>query len=157
MAGIRSTLQHPRTRKSESPVPRSAEILASAQPASRTDEVFAYARKLYEQSAGWVTFYREIFGHGGMVSRVFTTPVELDEFRLSDICFRIHEMLAELRNQTKDNAGREEPLRVITIRIPKSLHESLRDEAYACRTSMNKLCISKLIQLIPETLVPRDV
>jgi hypothetical protein len=49
-----------------------------------------------------------------------------------------------------------EPTRVITVRLPKSLHESLRAEAHEKRTSMNKLCISKLLQFIDTDLVPTE-
>ena len=34
------------------------------------------------------------------------------------------------------------------MRLPKSLHETLQEEAFEHRTSMNKLCISKLLQFI---------
>jgi predicted HicB family RNase H-like nuclease len=46
---------------------------------------------------------------------------------------------------------------VITVRLPKSLHESLRAEAHDRRTSMNKLCISKLLQVIDDELVPAEM
>ena len=49
-----------------------------------------------------------------------------------------------------------EPTRVVTVRLPKSLHESLRVEAFEHHTSMNKLCISKLLQIIDDELVPAD-
>ena len=45
---------------------------------------------------------------------------------------------------------------MITVRLPKSLHESLRTEAHEKRTSMNKLCISKLLQMIDTELIPGD-
>ncbi len=48
----------------------------------------------------------------------------------------------------------QEPTRVITVRLPKSLHEALRVEAHEHRTSMNKLCISKLLQIIDGQQVP---
>ena len=65
-------------------------------------------------------------------------------------------MLAKLREQGSAAAETVEPTRVITIRLPKSLHESLKDEAYEYRTSMNKLCVSKLIQLIDGQQVPSE-
>jgi len=34
------------------------------------------------------------------------------------------------------------------------LHESLRHEAHERHTSMNKLCISKLLQIVDRELVP---
>ena len=40
------------------------------------------------------------------------------------------------------------------MRIPQSMHEALRIEAYEYRTSMNKLCISKLLQFIDTEHVP---
>ena len=45
---------------------------------------------------------------------------------------------------------------MITVRLPKSMHESLRTEAHDLRTSMNKLCISKLLQVIGEEMIPNE-
>ena len=47
-----------------------------------------------------------------------------------------------------------EETRVITVRIPQSLHDALKIEAYEHRTSINKLCISKLLQFIDADHVP---
>ena len=49
-----------------------------------------------------------------------------------------------------------EPTRVVTVRIPRSLHDALRVEAHEHRTSMNKLCISKLLQFIDTGMVPAE-
>ena len=40
------------------------------------------------------------------------------------------------------------------MRIPQSMHEALRIEAYEHHTSMNKLCISKLLRFIHAENVP---
>lgn len=53
--------------------------------------------------------------------------------------------------QTTENhqaAQNTETLRVITVRVPKSLHQSLKDQAEAHGTSMNQLCIAKLLMEI---------
>jgi predicted HicB family RNase H-like nuclease len=68
----------------------------------------------------------------------------------------IQQMLAKLRERAAAEDPDREPTRVITVRMPKSLHESLRHEAHSRRTSMNKLCISKLLQVISEELIPID-
>ena len=60
-------------------------------------------------------------------------------------------------NQRYTQVSDQEPTRVITVRMPKSLHESLRVEAHERHTSMNKLCISKLLQMIDTQLVPHEV
>ena len=50
-----------------------------------------------------------------------------------------------------------EPTRVITVRIPQCLHDALRIEAFEHRTSMNKLCISKLLQFVDADNVPTAI
>ena len=45
---------------------------------------------------------------------------------------------------------------MVTVRIPRSLHEALRVEAHEHRTSMNKLCISKLLQFIDDGWSPAE-
>jgi predicted HicB family RNase H-like nuclease len=48
-------------------------------------------------------------------------------------------------DQMRDSPGEDkEPVKVITVRIPKSLHTALVEEAHDRRTSMNKLATSKL-------------
>ena len=68
----------------------------------------------------------------------------------------IQQMVAKLRERNGAQTDDKEPTRVITVRLPKSLHESLRAEAHEKRTSMNKLCISKLLQVIDDQLIPHD-
>jgi predicted HicB family RNase H-like nuclease len=65
----------------------------------------------------------------------------------------IQQMLAKLRERSGAGADGKEPTRVITVRLPKSLHESLRAEAHDRKTSMNQLCISKLLQVIEAEFV----
>ena len=65
-------------------------------------------------------------------------------------------MVARLRGGNADYQNGREPTRVITVRLPKSLHESLRDEAHQRNTSMNKLCISKLLQIVDDQFIPAE-
>jgi predicted HicB family RNase H-like nuclease len=58
----------------------------------------------------------------------------------------------ELKEKTK--APEPEQTKVITVRLPLSLHEALGEEAHEHRTSVNKLCISKLLQFIDHDFVP---
>jgi hypothetical protein len=37
-----------------------------------------------------------------------------------------------------------EPLATVTVRMPRSLHRALRDEAHRRRTSLNRLCVEAL-------------
>ena len=101
-------------------------------------------------------FFREVLGVGGVISRLFPTVAEKQEFERTEEYARIQQMLAKLREK-RQTGGDEEPTRVITVRMPSSLHESLRAEAHCKQTSMNKLCISKLLQVIDEGLIPAEV
>jgi predicted HicB family RNase H-like nuclease len=58
----------------------------------------------------------------------------------------------ELKKKTR--APVPEETKVITVRLPLSLHAALGEEAHEHRTSVNKLCISKLLQFIDHDFVP---
>jgi hypothetical protein len=121
-------------------------------------DVFRAADEIYRQRPSWVTFFREVLGVDGIVRQIYSSPETLAQFEQTPEYQRIQQMLAKLRESDSDlPGGPREPTRVITVRLPKSLHESLRAEAHDRRTSMNKLCISKLLQVIDEELVPAEV
>ena len=122
----------------------------------RQDVVHRAAESLCSQNSDWVTFYREIIGLHGIVRRTYFTRDALTEFEQSETFHEIQRMLSKLRGQGPVAACEEEPTRVITVRLPKSLHEALRIEAHEHRTSMNKLCISKLLQFIDNEMVPHE-
>ena len=61
-----------------------------------------------------------------------------------------------MREKRSSVDSENEPTRVITVRLPKSMHEYLRTEAHDLHTSMNKLCISKLLQVIGEDMIPNE-
>ena len=121
-------------------------------------DVFRVADEIYQQRPSWVTFFREVLGVDGIVRQAYSTPEALAHFEQTSEYQKIQHMLAKLRESDSDlPGGPREPTRVITVRLPKSLHESLRAEAHDRRTSMNKLCISKLLQVIDEELVPAEM
>ena len=120
-------------------------------------DVFRVADEIFRQRPSWVTFFREVLGVDGIVRQVYATPETLSQFEQTPEYQKIQQMLAKLRENDADlPGGHREQTRVITVRLPKSLHESLRVESHNRHTSMNKLCISKLVQFIDENLVPQD-
>ncbi len=122
----------------------------------KTQELHRIASELYRQQADWVTFFRRILGVDGVVRQMFPTTMEMTALEQTDQYADIQQMLAKLREAGGSANDDNEPTRVITVRLPKSLHESLRTEAHEKRTSMNKLCISKLLQMIDDQLIPTD-
>jgi predicted HicB family RNase H-like nuclease len=125
--------------------------------ADKQMEVLRVAQQLFSCETDWVAFYREILGPRGIVRQVFPEREALAKFEQTGTYEIIQGMLTRLREQGPVATNPEEPTRVITVRLPKSLHESLRVEAHECRTSMNKLCISKLLQFIDEERVPAEI
>jgi len=122
------------------------------------EQVLETACRLYSRNPApdWVTFFREILGLAGVVRRTYRTAEQLAEFEQSEEYAEIQRMLTDLRERTVVPEDPNEPIRVITVRLPKSLHEALRAEAHDHRTSMNKLCISKLLQFIDNEMIPRE-
>ncbi|MFM8708677.1 MAG: toxin-antitoxin system HicB family antitoxin [Planctomycetia bacterium] len=112
--------------------------------------VLEVAERLHAVGPEWAAFFREVLGAKGIVRRTFNTPEALVWFECSPQYARIREMLDELRDRERD---RERPAerdaqRVVTVRMPSSLHETLKAEAEELKVSINTLCISKLMKLI---------
>jgi len=123
----------------------------------RQQEVVHAAEKLFNGTKDWVVFFREILGLHGLVRRTFTNKEELAAFERSPGYREILQMLTTLR-KNKPVAGQpREEERVITVRLPKSMHDLLKREANELSTTVNKLSISKLLQTIDQELIPVEL
>jgi predicted HicB family RNase H-like nuclease len=131
-------------------------IAVLTQSTEKYQQILQSARQLYESEPDWVTFFREILGVDGIVRRQFTRLEDLTAFEKSPEYDQIQKWVTKLREQKNATDTESEPTRVITVRLPKSMHEYLRTEAHDLRTSMNKLCISKLLQVIEQDLIPAE-
>lgn len=112
--------------------------------------VLHVAERLYAMDPEWVVFFREVLGVDGIVRRTFGDADALMRFECSPQYARIREMLDALRSRQRDQPSERESQRVVTVRMPKTLHETLKSEAEELRVSINTLCISKLMRLIDE-------
>jgi predicted HicB family RNase H-like nuclease len=122
----------------------------------RQQAVLQAAQDLFSQNPDWVSFFREVLGLNGIIRRNYPTQEGLRDFERTEAYAEIQQMLTRLRERGPETGTPQEPTRVITVRLPRSLHEMLRAEAHEHRTSMNKLCISKLLQFIDTQFVPAD-
>ena len=122
-------------------------MIQSENFAARCQRVLQVAKQLYLEKPDWVTFFRETLGVNGAARSVFPIQAEYVQFEQSNEFSEIQTMVANLRTK-KNSASKNEPTRVITVRLPESLHEALKAEASDHNTSMNKLCISKLLQVL---------
>lgn len=110
--------------------------------------VLQVAERLYAMDPEWVVFFREVLGVDGIVRRTFGDAEALVKFECTPQYARIREMLDKLRTRQRDQPSDRETQRVVTVRMPRSLHETLKAEAEELRISINTLCISKLMKLL---------
>ena len=115
---------------------------------TRCQKVLQVARELFQSKPDWVTFFRETLGVSGAARNVFPRQQDYVAFEKSREYSEIQGMVLALRNRKIPGSSGNEPTRVITVRLPESLHEALKAEAADHNTSMNKLCISKLLQVL---------
>jgi predicted HicB family RNase H-like nuclease len=106
------------------------------------------ARELFSSNPDWAIFFRDILGTGGLTRQLFSRADELQQFEQTAEYRELHQMVARLRARQTEAPDDKEPTHMITVRIPKSLHDWLRTEAKERNTSMNRLCIAKLLQVI---------
>jgi len=130
------------------PVVRDEQPLGSME--DRRKLALNIAARMFAHQPPWISFFRELLGVGGQIRKLFPTPAEFAEFEKTPEYAEILAMLTQLRKRGEPQKDEEEPTRVITVRLPKSLHESLRAEAHERNISMNKLCISKLLRAIDD-------
>jgi predicted HicB family RNase H-like nuclease len=113
-------------------------------------EALQIATELMRQKPDWVTFFRETLGVGGVARRLFPTAEAMQQFEKTDEFAQIQQMVVQLRNRPATMGDGKEPTRVITVRMPASLHDALKTEAHDRKVSMNKLCITKLLQIVDD-------
>ena len=118
--------------------------------AAAAGAVLQVAERLHAMDPEWVVFFREVLGVDGIVRRTFREAKSLVRFECSPEYARIRELLDDLRSRQRDRGKDRESQRVVTVRMPKSLHETLKAEARQLHVSVNSLCISKLIKLLDE-------
>lgn len=114
---------------------------------AKCQRVLQVARELHARRPDWVTFFRETLGVSGAARSVFPEQKDYSVFEQSPEFTEIQNLVASLRTK-KPASGKNEATKVITVRLPESLHESLKAEAADHNTSMNKLCITKLLMAL---------
>lgn len=119
-------------------------------------EVLRFARCLFKESVDWVQFFKEVLGKKGKVRRTFAALEDYAAFESTPEYAEIQAMLMKLRTKSSNREFGCEPVKVITVRLPESMHAALRDEAHLHQTTLNKLCISKLLQIVDQKFVPTD-
>ena len=116
--------------------------------------VFETATELFGVAPTWTAFYRETLGGGGVARALFVEADEAREYECSAEHSKVLEMLTILRSRDLPENDPHEQQRMITVRIPKSLYDAICDEANELGVSVNKLCISRLLQKVDPAMIP---
>ena len=123
----------------------------------RVQIVQTRAHQLFQSQTNWAIFFREILGTNGLVHKLYPDGQSLAAFEKTREYMRLQEMLSQLRDVNgQPPKPEEEGTRVITVRLPSCVHQALKEEAHARETSMNQLCISKLLQRIDAEAQPAN-
>ncbi|MBX3422360.1 MAG: hypothetical protein KF752_12475 [Pirellulaceae bacterium] len=133
-------------------------IRQGLQPASdfgaRCQQAFEVANDLFVHAPTWVCFYRELMGGSGLINVLFADANDFGRFLRSDQYHQIQLMLTALRSRDLPENDPNDPQRMITVRLPKSLHEAMCEEAGRLNISVNRLCISRMLQLLDPKMIP---
>ena len=135
---------------------RVPEINRGLQLNQRPGEVVRIAIEVFAMTSSWVDFYRAILGPEGVARKLFKGADQNRFWETTPEFFQIQEMLTAIRSQDDLKSDSVEPLRMITIRLPVSMHEALKLESNERNTSINKLCLSKLLNGIDQKLIPQE-
>jgi predicted HicB family RNase H-like nuclease len=130
-----------------------AKLVTEGDVARRAAQVYQVAQQLFAAAPTWMAFYREILSHNGIGYQLFPK----DEFRQFEATFEfseIQKMITVLRAGSLPENDPMESLRMITVRLPLSLHKTLCDEAEVRGVSVNQLCISRLLAAIADDCIP---
>jgi len=133
-------------------------IRANFKPAvefeTRCQQAFDVANDLFGNAPTWVCFYRELMGGDGLIPQLFPSNEDFGSFLRCDQYYQVQMMLTALRSRDLPENDPNDPQRMITVRLPKSLHEALCDEAVRLGISVNRLCISRMLQLLDPKMIP---
>ncbi|MCC6512158.1 MAG: hypothetical protein IT423_23880, partial [Pirellulaceae bacterium] len=129
-------------------------LVPAASFTERCNQSFSMANDLFGHAPTWICFYREVLAVGGLTHQLFPTNEEHAQFITSSHYDQLQQMLTALRSRDLPENDPNDPQRMITVRLPKSLHLALCEEAGRLNISVNKLCISRLLQVLDQKMVP---
>lgn len=131
-----------------------AKVCGSAKFDDRCHWVQQVAAELFGVAPTWTAFYREVLGVDGIAHRIFAEANDYRAYEESECHSKVLEMLTVLRSKDLSDCDPSETQRMITIRIPKSLHDRVCEEANELDVSVNKLAITRLLQRVDLSMLP---
>lgn len=103
-------------------------------------EALRLAEEALASSTTWEEMWNRVCGIGGTISKLFPARADREEFMRSEEWSKIRELMETLPGGDAAPSANG----MLTLRIPKSLHAGLVQEAEAEGVSLNQLCMAKL-------------
>ena len=104
------------------------------------NEALRFVEERAKTAKSWIALNNAFFGVGGKLSQLFPTREDCTAFSQSDQYKRIQEII----ESSFDNSESDGPSGQFRLRIPRTLHAALIEEARAEGISLNQLCLSKI-------------
>ncbi len=123
----------------------------------RPAQVLRLAEEAFAMTGSWVVFYRTMLAPGGVVHQLYDNPTSRRYFETTREFAELLEMVTAIRSQDDSSSGTHEPTRMVTIRVPRSLHEATIQEAKELELSINAYCVTKLLQPANPRFTPLEL
>lgn len=120
-------------------------------------QILQLAEEAFAKTGSWVVFYRAMLGIGGVVDQFYTNADARRYFETTAEFAELLEMVTAIRSQDDSNANAHEPTRVITVRMPRSMHEATIREAEELELCVNSYCLTKLLQPANPRFTPLEL
>ena len=113
---------------------------------SKANDILAEARRVAKKSKTWADLSNALFDPSeGLVAKSFTDATERKAFRKGEAYEALHALVEQKMRETGVVDG-SEPTKSgrFVVRLPRSMHAALEQEAKEEGTSLNQLVIAKL-------------
>ncbi|MEX0713752.1 MAG: toxin-antitoxin system HicB family antitoxin [Pirellulales bacterium] len=106
----------------------------------RAKEALAFARQQAESAKTWIELSNALYGMGGKCGELFPTASDRAKFAKTPEYKEMAEILAALPGARSGDV----PSGQLRVRMPRSIHAALIEEAKAEGVSLNQLILSKI-------------
>jgi hypothetical protein len=110
---------------------------------TKADEALAFARRKAAEARDWRELHNALYGIGGKLGELFPTQAGRARFAKTEQHREIVALLEQLQGEEGPEPLPEASGRFV-LRLPRSLHAALMEEAKAEGISLNQLCVAKL-------------
>lgn len=114
--------------------------MSNLSTADSRGDVIEYARLRFRAAPNWLQFVADVRNYCEQT----LGPDEARRLFLDPAFREVHGLVVQLAMQRQGPRWH----RMITVRLPRELHEALKEEATGVDTSLNRLCIAKLLRPI---------